>query len=771
MFKINFKSILTVLLLSFTFFFLQNKSKAFAFFEENFNSLDTNIWNTYNNEGSATINTGILLLKSPIAKSYPYLNPKPEKFILPEDNFSIETKFKFEGNYSFGYGINLTDSLLNNQTPNDLQWGDLIILAWPSGGGNFSIFSAVCPKEQTNCNDNYNKSIFTDTTGSWHKLKVKYSSGIYEIYVDDLLKLESKISTKKISTIWLGNPQKTNQDQNWGDLHIDYIKVESLNSEPAPNTPIIIIPGMGASWDYKAILTGTSGNNWQIPSFVPIYDNLIDSLKNTGYTEGTDLFVFPYDWRKGLTDLGNDLDNFINNLIIDGKIDSNQKINLITHSMGGLVARSFAEDNYNQINKIITAGTPHMGAVNAYPAWEGATLYNKPWWMRTPFELIIQINRQPKETEVGVVRRLMPSFLNLLPIFDYIEKNSSNIPWNSLSQVNPILNSWDKNTVDPFLHALAGRGVNTKETLKTEDRSWADRVMGRWEDGKPISDTTVEGDGTTTLQSALKDFSNTQEIDNTNHDQIISSKDALEKIFEQLGLDKTKITTNTNINPSQKVFIASLRSPGKIQVCNQNNVCDNNLGILIEDQDLFFLPEYNGEELIVSVKEDGTGDYHLYLGRLDEDKSQWQKLFGNISEPDEIDNFIVKDNQGNMSVKDMQIKILKGPQLINSYYSLMRKIRIDYRNNNWQSLEDDLDKWEELDRMGSLYGKIQLSYVKRMTRYLEYYKNRISKQLSDSNSYYAGVLFEMGEKNLESAKTIETLNSAQYLFQLAGLLK
>ena len=42
----------------------------------------------------------------------------------------------------------------------------------------------------------------------------------------------------------------------------------------------------------------------------------IESFEKSGYTKGKDLFVFPYDWRKSLSTLGDDLDKFIidNNL-------------------------------------------------------------------------------------------------------------------------------------------------------------------------------------------------------------------------------------------------------------------------------------------------------------------------------------------------------------------------------------------------------------------------------------------------------------------------
>jgi pimeloyl-ACP methyl ester carboxylesterase len=773
--------------LSTAFFILKTPIKAYSYVEHfNSNGFDhPNDWESLDNIDGDVLgevsfeNSFIKISSNNENRGVPYV--KNISKIVPENTpFKIEFLYQYLSTGDFGDGIAISQNPPDYPTqlePNHKNY--ILFLVWQTKAG-IQIYTTTCPNDNPNCLNTLTQiySYGNSQNLEEHKISTIYDEdGIYKLYKDNDTEPVYTSAPQQVRPmgLWMGHSERTNTNDIWSSFKVDYVKVESLDSEPpepTPNTPVIIIPGMGASWDYEAILTGTSGNNWQIPSFVPIYNNLTDSLKNAGYIEGDNLFIFSYDWRKNLTNLGVDLDIFINNLVADGKIEVDQKVDLITHSMGGLVANSFAQNNSNKIDKIITAGTPHMGVIDAYPAWEGATLYSKPWWMRAPFELIVQLNRHPAETEVGVVRRLIPIFSNLLPIFDYLEKDGSILSWDSLNQTNPVLNSWDTTQVDSFLLSLAGKGSSTKEVLKTEERSWADRVMDRWEDGKPISTLFAEGDGTVILQSALADFSNTQEIDNTSHNQIINSKESLEKIFDQLGLDKNKIITNTNSGSYRKVFIASLRSPGKLQVCNNSNVCNNDLGILIEDQDLFFLPGYNGQDLTVSIKEDGeTGDYHLYLGKLDDYESQWKKIFGSIDESGEVDVFLISDNQGEFVADNKQAKILKGWRLTNRYHLLMNKIRGDYKAKNYQSLEDDIDKWKELDRMSGLYGKDQKNYVKKMSKYVNLYKNITNRQLTKSNSYYAGVFFEMGEENLKNAKTIETLSSAQYLFQLTWFLK
>jgi len=102
---------------------------------------------------------------------------------------------------------------------------------------------------------------------------------------------------------------------------------------------------------------------------VSLYDyfgGLIDELQLNGYSEGTDLFVFPYDWR---------LDIQGNSVRLKEKIDTvlsqtfSDKVNIMAHSMGGLVAKQYILDNqHSKIDKLIFVGTPHLGAPKAFKA-------------------------------------------------------------------------------------------------------------------------------------------------------------------------------------------------------------------------------------------------------------------------------------------------------------------------------------------------------------------------------------------------------------------
>ena len=118
-------------------------------------------------------------------------------------------------------------------------------------------------------------------------------------------------------------------------------KTASLNTTylwqiKKPLEPVIIVPGVMGSWNVSG--------RWQIDPIFHTYDNLMEALIVAGYKESSlmedkpTLFTFPYDWRA---------DNKITANLLKEKIQQvkaitgSNKVDIISHSMGGLVARSY----------------------------------------------------------------------------------------------------------------------------------------------------------------------------------------------------------------------------------------------------------------------------------------------------------------------------------------------------------------------------------------------------------------------------------------------
>lgn len=198
----------------------------------------------------------------------------------------------------------------------------------------------------------------------------------------------------------------------WTSPRDDLYFILSDTSPPLSKTPLILIPGIGGSelkisedtiwnkddghggtfnrayakdekvWvneaeviqlgddDYFDILRmksdgQTSEANLELTGdlFDGAYQQSISFFTSNGYTLNKDLFIFPYDWRKDITLTASILDAKINQIKSQ---TGTAKVDIVAHSMGGLVARNYISDSIRaqKIRKLITLGTPHLGAVD-----------------------------------------------------------------------------------------------------------------------------------------------------------------------------------------------------------------------------------------------------------------------------------------------------------------------------------------------------------------------------------------------------------------------
>jgi hypothetical protein len=81
-----------------------------------------------------------------------------------------------------------------------------------------------------------------------------------------------------------------------------------------------------------------------------------------------EVYLFSYDWRDSSADNSEKLAEFIDWL-------NTEKVDLVCHSMGGLVASAYYADNIDthKINRVVTCGTPYEGAptiINVMVNWD-----------------------------------------------------------------------------------------------------------------------------------------------------------------------------------------------------------------------------------------------------------------------------------------------------------------------------------------------------------------------------------------------------------------
>lgn len=105
--------------------------------------------------------------------------------------------------------------------------------------------------------------------------------------------------------------------------------------------------------------------SWLVKSIVDddILEGMHGYLKGLGYRDGVDLFFLPYDFRQGVGYGAEVLDAGI--AAVKARTGADQ-VDIIAHSMGGLVARRRVLDvGGDDIRQVITLGTPFLGAPKA----------------------------------------------------------------------------------------------------------------------------------------------------------------------------------------------------------------------------------------------------------------------------------------------------------------------------------------------------------------------------------------------------------------------
>lgn len=276
--------------------------------------------------------------------------------------------------------------------------------------------------------------------------------------------------------------------------------------------PVVFVHGiMGAMGD------GILGSNGELNFGMSeaIYRPFIDNLKDLGYIENKDLFICFYDWTKESI---NSVNKYLIPTIDKAKqISNSEYVDIIGHSMGGLVARTYAqgEDYRYDINKLIMIATPNSGSVNAYYFWSGGELVKKESYKNLLYRIIKKSFMwyahfiYKKNIDIEFLRQQIPSVRQLLPSFEYgdylmLEETSKDIPIETMNIENEFLNKLNnhKGILKERrikIYMIIGKNIDTIEKIKVKKQ---EKESEKWLDGKPIDNIKTNlGDGTVICKS------------------------------------------------------------------------------------------------------------------------------------------------------------------------------------------------------------------------------------------------------------------------------
>jgi len=260
----------------------------------------------------------------------------------------------------------------------------------------------------------------------------------------------------------------------------------------AGRVPVIIIPGLMGSYleDAGDMVWNPDAAKWKIwqhelqelddPEWFltssdishNFYSPLWEALDNWGFSDPVpleypfstsqawqierDLFLFCYDWRQDLADAATNL-KFAVQWILGNS--SASQVDIIAHSMGGLVARTYINlsENYSdKVRKLMFLGVPSHGSVSIYLALHPDLGCVLPFWQPWPLE----------DTDWGIpvcvpaladAIKDLPGLYQLLPTpksfhdlysYVFVDNWSYTAPGVPSNGAEGALNSWDATYVE-----------------------------------------------------------------------------------------------------------------------------------------------------------------------------------------------------------------------------------------------------------------------------------------------------------------------------------
>jgi pimeloyl-ACP methyl ester carboxylesterase len=400
---------------------------------------------------------------------------------------------------------------------------------------------------------------------------------------------------------------------------------------PKPD-PIVLVPGIGACYNLK-VMTGLQDSSWEWDLVGDYYQGLIKTLEAAGFEQNSNLFIGCYDWRKTNgyePDAAvNSGEEYLRHWIDEAKQKNNaQKVDIIAHSMGGLVSRSYIQgDRYqNDIDQLVMLGTPNHGASDSYYTWEGGKIPES--WQKykqtITYYLWILKFRYQNITNISVIHEFIPSVKQLLPVYDYIfnTNNQLLIPNLSMAETNNWLNDLNNNTEVAKLNSrvraqiIYGDGQSTLNQIPVGERNILDAQLGKWADGKPIAEQVQyqpNGDGTVLSSSVLLPNIDSTVLSGIEH-SVLSDQAAL-KIMQAFGIQSEQVFSSPEMKNELMFLIASPVWPLVTAPDGAGQIgYDANSGAAVNTiAGAHYLSAGDGETKLIIIPNPADGEYSLEL--------------------------------------------------------------------------------------------------------------------------------------------------------------
>ena len=227
-----------------------------------------------------------------------------------------------------------------------------------------------------------------------------------------------------------------------------------------------------------------------------------------------DVDIVHYDWRHRVVDLGAELAKKI-------VADKSDKVTLVVHSMGGLVARSALKQSAAanaKVDMVVQLGTPNLGAPALAQAFRGSYPL---------LQAVLELDLEHTADDYGRLVATFPGMYALLP--------PRGAPFGIALRD---LGLWPKSGVQPEADFLATCGTTQDDLLKPDARFFLvaggnlDTVINVRKQGDDfLYDYSMAGDGTVPVASAqMPGLTQAWFADGVPHDQPLHVADHLRRV-------------------------------------------------------------------------------------------------------------------------------------------------------------------------------------------------------------------------------------------------
>lgn len=404
------------------------------------------------------------------------------------------------------------------------------------------------------------------------------------------------------------------------------------------------------------------------------------------------------------------------------QLGKSPRVDIVAHSMGGLVARQYIEsDDYqNDVFHLVTLGTPHNGSPNAYLMWEGGVF--KEEIIGSRYEKFIESIKkiyfffEAKENGYNTIhkyiREKIPSVKELMPIYNYLrEAETGNIksypndyPRNEfLENLNSEENLLNKFLKRPNLEVINIAGVEKEnssvDTIRVIElpEKFKDPENLLWPHGYPegldksFGDHGLElgeGDGTVPLKSAMIDGYPIT-FPYTHHEM---ATETFDKVFYYLNNTNPIKPVPIRRPPLKRLLFFRLHSPVDFQIIDPagnkigkdfasnaviNQITDAFYSGFNTDMEFITIPDpIDGEYKIITQGTD-NGSFELTISSIDEEKTDEQS-YQSTTQPNQEDNLKVEYSQN----KEHPLKPITSTNEEYTIDDLTVKLKDYYKNNS-----------------------------------------------------------------------------------------